>query len=125
VPDECKNRAGTERTELSGCPEASEREAGRNPEACTLPPPPAPPGCVSIQIVSSPPLNLDLEYEGYVEPLNIYAGPTGLNPSQWEFEGSEKGEPTLHLRETPTTRGSITGSVRILGFEGQEHFGVK
>jgi hypothetical protein len=120
LPEECKGKTGAERTELSKCPEASEREPGKSPEGCTIPPTPDPPGCVKVEILSNPPLNVHMEYEGFVEPLGVNAGPNGLTPSSWEFEGHAKGEPSLRLRESPTTEGSTTGSVKILGFSGQE-----
>ena len=120
LPEECKGKVGAERTELSKCPEASEREPGKSPAGCNIPPTPDPPGCVKVEILSNPTLNVHMEYEGYVEPLGQNAGPNGLSPSSWEFEGHEKGEPGLHLRETPSTEGSTTGNVKILGFAGQE-----
>jgi hypothetical protein len=125
LPEECKGKTGAERTELSKCPEASEREPGKGPEGCDIPPTPDPPGCVKVQMLSNPPLNLHMVYEGFVEPLNVNAGPNGLTPSSWEFEGHAKGEPSLHLRETPSTEGSTTGSVKILGFSGQELLTVR
>jgi hypothetical protein len=124
LPLKCKPSERTELTEgpqeLERCPEASEREVSKSPARCNIPPTPAPPGCVKVQMLSNPPLNIHMEYEGYLEPLVINSGPNGLSPSSWEFEGTEKGEPTLHLRETPTTEGSTTGNVKILGFSGQE-----
>jgi len=120
LPEECKGKTGQERTELSKCPEESEREPGKSPEGCNIPPTPDPPGCVKVDILSDPPLNVHLEYEGYVEPLGINGGPNGLLPSSWEFEGHSKGEPSLRLRETPSTEGSTTGAVKILGFSSQE-----
>ena len=120
LPEECKGKVGPERTELTKCPEASEREPGKSPEGCNIPPTPDPPGCVKVEILSNPPLNVHMEYEGFVEPLGLNSGPNGLSPSSWEFEGHAKGEPSLRLRETPTTEGSTTGSVKILGFSGQE-----
>jgi hypothetical protein len=125
LPEQCKNGASPENTELSRCPEASEREPSKSPIGCEIPPTPAPPGCVEVQIVSTPPLNVHMAYEGYVEPLATNAGPNGLSPSSWEFEGHAKGEPSLRLRESPTTEGSTTGSVKILGFAGQELVTVK
>ena len=125
LPEECKGKVGAERTELSKCPEASEREPGKSPEGCNIPPTPDPPGCVKVEILSNPTLNVHMEYEGYVEPLGQNSGPNGLAPSSWEFEGHEKGEPGLHLRETPPTELSTTGSVKILGFSSQELMTVK
>ena len=90
----------------------------KSPAGCNIPPTPDPPGCVKVEILSSPPLNVHEEYDGYVEPLGQNAGPNGLSPSSWEFEGHEKGEPGLHLRETPSTELSLTGDVKILGFGG-------
>ena len=125
LPDECKGRSGSARTELSKCPEASEREAGQNPEGCNIPPTPAPPGCVKVEILSNPPLNVHQEYEGHLEPLMVNSGPSGLAPASWEFEGHTKGEPGLHLRETPTAELSATGSLKLLGYQGQELITVK
>ena len=125
LPEECKGKTGPEDTELSKCPEASERELGKNPEGCNIPPTPDPPGCVKVEILSNPPLNVHMEYEGYLEPLALNGGPNGLSPSNWEFEGHAKGEPGLHLRETPSTEGSTTGSMKILGYFGQELMTVK
>jgi hypothetical protein len=123
LPEECSRSEPSERTELIKCGEHSEREPGTNPERCNFPP--DPPGCVKVQILSTPPLNLHMEYEGYVEPLFINSGPSGLSPSSWEFEGSAAGEPALHLRETPTTEGSVTGNFRIRGLSGQELMTVR
>jgi hypothetical protein len=120
LPLVCKHKEGAEATELQKCPEASEREPGKNPQGCNIPPTPDPPGCVKVEILSNPPLNLHMEYEGFVEPLGINSGPSGLSPSSWEFEGSAAGEPVLHLRETTTTEGSTTGNVKIIGFSAQE-----
>jgi hypothetical protein len=122
IPYVCNNH---EITELASCPEPSERHAGTNPEACNIPPTPAPPGCVRVQLDSSPPLNVHMEYEGYVEPLSVNSGPNGLTPSTWEFEGHAKGEHTLRLHESPSTEGSTTGSLKILGYAGQELISVK
>jgi hypothetical protein len=124
LPFECRGKTGSERTELSNCPEASEREVGPA-SGCNAQPPPAPAGCLRIGIYGNPPLNLRMHFEGYVEPLNVNGGPTGLSPSTWEFEGHAKGEPALHLRETPTSEGSITGSLKTLGSAGQELMQVK
>ena len=125
IADECKGTTGPERTELSKCPGASEREAGANPTACNIPPVPAPAGCLRIQILSNPPFNLHWEYEGHLEPLALNGLGNGLSPSSWEFEGSEKGEPVLRLRETPATEGSVTGSIKVLGYSGQELLTVR
>ena len=125
LPEECKAATGAERTELSKCPEASEREPGKSPSGCNIPPSPDPAGCVRVQMLTDPPLNVHLEYEGYLEPLAVNGVGNGLSPSSWEFEGNKKGEPSLHLRETPTTEGTVTGSVKILGYSGQELIGVK
>ena len=82
-------------------------------------------GCVKLQVLSAPPLNVHMEYEGYVEPVVLNAGPNGLSPGSLEFEGHAKGEPGLHLREMPSTEGSATGSLKILGYAGQELISVK
>ena len=111
----CKEQGGVIPTEC----EPSERVLG-SPEACDIPPTPDPSGCIKVQIVSDPPLNVHLEYEGYLEPRAFNNGPNGLSPSSWEFEGHEKGEPTLQLRESPSTEASITGSLKILGYSNQE-----
>jgi IPT/TIG domain len=124
LPEECKNKTGPERAEPARCPEPSEREPGINPQGCNLQTP-APPGCMALQILSNAPLNLHIEYEGFLEPVGLDQGPTGLIPSSMEFEGHAKGEPSLRLRETPSTEGSVTGSVKILGFSGQELLTVK
>jgi hypothetical protein len=121
LPLVCKHKEGAEETELQKCPEASERTPSKSPAACAvLTTTPDPPGCVKVEILTDPPLNLHMEYEGYVEPLGINGGPNGLSSSSWEFEGAAGGEPVLHLRETPTTEGSTTGNVKIIGFGGQE-----
>ena len=125
LPEECRNKTGAERTELAKCPEASVREPGKNPEGCNIPPVPAPPGCVRVQMLTQPPLNVHLEYEGHLEPRAISAGPNGLSPSSWEFEGTQRGEPALRLSEFPPTEGVVTGSVKLLGFSGQELLSVK
>jgi IPT/TIG domain len=97
----------------------------KSPIGCDIPPTPDPPGCVKLQILSSPPLNVHMEYEGYVEPLVLNGGPNGLSPSNLEFEGHARQEPGLHLREAPSTEVSTTGDVKILGYSGQELFTVK
>jgi hypothetical protein len=125
APDECKGRSGTERTELGRCPQASEREAAASSEACTAGGGQDPPGCVSIQIIAEPPLNVDLVYQGYVEPKWINGVGNGLSPSEWEFEGSGAGEPALHLANSPATEGSITGMVKLIGAAGRELLTVK
>ena len=117
LPDECRGKSGAERTELSKCPGAGEREAG---SAAGCESPPTPPGCVRVQVLSSPPLGVHLALEGRLEPLSINGVGNGLSPSDWEFEGHEKGEPALHVRDTPTTEVFATGSMKILGFSGQE-----
>jgi hypothetical protein len=117
LPDECRGKSGTERTELSRCPSPGEREHGA-PKGCEAPP--TPPGCVKVQVVSSPPLNIHFALEGRLEPLSINGVGNGLTPSAWEFEGRGKGEPALRFRDTPTTEVSTTGSMKILGFAGQE-----
>jgi hypothetical protein len=122
LPEECKSKTFNE---LSECPEASEREPSKSPEGCNIPRTPDPPGCVKVQILSAPPLNVHMVYEGYLEPMSVNAGPNGLSPSNWEFEGHEKGEPGLRLRETPSTEGSITGFIKILGYAGQELITMK
>jgi hypothetical protein len=108
---------------LTEFPGPSEREVGV-PEGCSIRLTPAPAGCVQVGLYSNPPLNVNMEYEGYVEPL-IVNGSNGLSPSSWEFEGHAKGEHVLCLRETPSTEGSATGSLKILGYAGQELISVK
>ena len=116
----CIGRFNAERTELPKCPEATEQKPAGNPKECSIPPTPAPPGCVRVQVLSGPTLNLHLEYEGYLEPLNLNGAPNGLTPSVWEFEGAGGGEPTLRLAESPSSEGSVTGALKILGYSGQE-----
>ena len=116
----CIGKFNAERTELSKCPEATEQKPGYSPKECSIPPTPAPPGCVRVQVLSDPTLNLHLEYEGSLEPLVINDGPNGLSPSTWEFEGASGGEPALRLAESPSSEGSVTGSLKILGYSGQE-----
>jgi hypothetical protein len=116
----CIGKFNEERTELPKCPEATEQKAAYNPKECITPPTPAPPGCVRIQVLSDPTLNLHLEYEGYLEPLSVNGAPNGLVPSVWEFEGAGGGEPTLRRAESPNSEGSVTGSLKILGYSGQE-----
>jgi hypothetical protein len=96
-----------------------------NARQCDIPPSPDPPGCVKIQVLSSPPLNVHMEYEGYVEPLVVNVGPNGLVPGSLEFEGRAGREPGLHLREAPSTEGSTTGLLKILGYAGHELISAK
>lgn len=92
---------------------------------CNTQPTPAPPGCVRVQVLSDATLNLHLEYEGYLEPWNVNGAPNGLSPSVWEFEGAGGGEPRLHLAESPSSEGSVMGSLKILGYSGQEPIDVR
>jgi hypothetical protein len=127
LPEECKGKVGTERTELERCPAANEREAGKNPAGCVISVTvhgPAPAGCVRVDIVTNPTLNLELPYEGYVEPLGTNGANNGLSPGSWEFQGAGK-EECLHLRTNVATQGCTTGSVKILGYSGQELISVK
>ena len=78
LPSECKGKSGRERTELEKCPRLSEREAAAGPEGCNIPPTPDPPGCVRLEILSSPPLNEHLTLEGYVEPAQFNGAGNGL-----------------------------------------------
>jgi hypothetical protein len=116
----CANIFNAERTELSKCPEATEQKAAYSPNECANGPAAAPPGCMRVQVLSGPPFHLHLEYEGFLEPRVINSGPNGLSPSSWEFEGSGGGEPTLRLAEQTSQRGSVTGSLKLLGYAGQE-----
>jgi hypothetical protein len=125
LPSECKGKSGQERRELEKCPGLSERESATSPEGCNIPPTPDPPGCVRLEILSGPPLDARFTLEGYVEPLESNGGPNGLNPSSLSFEGHSRGEPGLHLRETPTTEYSATGSIKIDGYSSQELMAIK
>ena len=125
LPSECKGKAVSERTELSSCPEASEREAGASPQACGAESVPEPPGCLRIQALVGPPLNVSLEYEGYVEPSTVNGAGNGLSPSSWQFEGSAAGEAALHLSGSPTTEGSVTGALKLIGAPGRELLTLK
>jgi len=126
LPDECKGKSGPERTELEKCPEASEREPGHSPAGCivTVRNHAAPKGCVKVNIVTNPKLNLELPYEGYVEPFGSNGSGSGLDPGSWAFEGEGK-EECLHLRTSPETKGCTTGSIKILGYSSQELISVK
>jgi hypothetical protein len=127
LPDLCKGKSPPENTELSKCPEASEREPSKSPEGCIVSATkhgPAPAGCVKVNIVTTPTLNLELPYEGYIEPLGTNGANNGLSPGSWEFQGQGK-EECLHLRTNPATQGCTTGSVKILGYSGQELIAVK
>jgi hypothetical protein len=127
LPFECAHKTGTERTELAKCPEASEREASRSPEGCVISASrrgPAPPGCVRMTIVATPTLNLELLYEGYVEPKETNGQGNGLSPGSWEFQGEGK-EECLHLRTSAATQGCASGALKLIGFSGQELISVK
>jgi hypothetical protein len=127
VPFECKGKTGAERTELEKCPNANEREAGKNPAGCVISTTnrgPAPAGCVKVVLVTNPTLNLELPYEGYVEPLGTNGANNGLSPGSWEFQGAGK-EECLHLRTNTATQGCTTGSIKVIGYSGQELIGVK
>ena len=126
LPDECKGKTGPERTELEKCPEASERESGTNPAACVVAVRnhQAPAGCVKVTIVTNPKLNLELPYEGYVEPFGSNGAGSGLTPGSWAFEG-EGNEECLHLVTSPETKGCTTGAVKVLGYSNQELISVK
>jgi len=80
---------------------------------------------VRVQLTSPAPLNLQLEYEGYLEPRSTNGGPNGLLPGTWEFEGTEKGEPSLRLSEAPSGESSTTGILKLIGLQGQELISVK
>ena len=125
LPEECKGKSGAERTELSRCPEPAEREAGASPAGCDSAASSQPEGCVKVQLVATPPLNLRWELEGYLEPLNLDSGPNGLSPSSWEFEGSAHGEPGLHLQGEPSTEAAVIGTVKLFGYGSQELLSVK
>jgi hypothetical protein len=105
--------------------EPSERRVGTNPEACV---PhtggPAPAGCVRVTVVSTPPLNVELPYEGYLEPRRFNGVSNGLTPGAWEFEGAGK-EPCLVLATNPTTTGCVQGVIKILGSNGQELLSIR
>jgi hypothetical protein len=122
LPDECKNKTGAERTEINNCPEQSERIPG-NPERCQTVHP-SPEGCVKLNVVDAG-LNIETEYEGYVEPRATNGVGNALSPSSWEFQGHAHGEPSLHAAETPEAELTATGFVKMLGFNGQELMTVK
>jgi len=126
LPDECSGRTGPERTELEKCPEASEREPGKSPAGCivSIRNHAAPAGCVKVTIVTNPKLNLELPYEGYLEPYGANGAGSGLTPGAWTFEG-EGNEECLHLRTSPETKGCTSGAVRIIGYSNQELIAVK
>jgi hypothetical protein len=127
LPEECKPTFSERFRTLAECPEASEREPSRSPEGCVISQThrgPAPPGCIRFTIDTNPTLNLELPYEGYVEPLTTNGSMNGLSPGSWEFQGAGK-EECLHLRTNVTTQGCTTGSVTILGYNGQELISVK
>jgi hypothetical protein len=127
LPQECKGLTGTERTELSRCPQSTERESAKTPERCVISAPsegPAPQGCVRLQVITTPPLNYELRYEGYVEPATSNGIGNGISPSSWEFEGRGR-EECLRLRISPGTLGCVTGTLKLLGYNGQELLTIK
>jgi hypothetical protein len=78
---------------------------------------PAPPGCVRLTAVA-PALGLQVPFEGVVEPQIIIGVGTGLTPSTLEFEGEKSGILSSPLSEYGGA--TLTGSMKILGFSGQE-----
>ncbi|HLI32774.1 MAG TPA: hypothetical protein VKU89_08565 [Solirubrobacteraceae bacterium] len=78
-----------------------------------------PPGCIRVQIIV-PQLGLDLPFEGHNNPKAVNGLANGLSPSTWEFEGARSEEPALYYKKNREVKGYTYGSVKILGFEGQE-----
>ncbi|MHB8490770.1 MAG: IPT/TIG domain-containing protein [Solirubrobacteraceae bacterium] len=77
----------------------------------------APEGCVVVDVIA-PALNLQLVLEGALEPRVVNGTKNGLSPSTLEFKGAASGH--LHLRGAPNAVGYLTGTVKLLGLEGQE-----
>jgi hypothetical protein len=85
------------------------------------------PGCIRVQILV-PELALDLPFEGGIDPKSLNGTRNGLSPSAWRFEGeheyagegTERGAESLSYAKNRSIHGYTSGTVKILGFEGQE-----
>ncbi|HLI32770.1 MAG TPA: S53 family peptidase [Solirubrobacteraceae bacterium] len=88
--------------------------------SCSAEPPPA--GCLAIDVVD-PTLGLELPLVGSLEAKVVDGVANGLSPSTLELEGATSG--TLHEPGSPATLAYLSGSLRVLGFEGQELLTVR
>ena len=64
-----QERIGTHRT--LEVPRSIRTRSEPEPRRCDVPTTPDPPGCVKLEILSNPPLNVHQEYEGHLEPLML------------------------------------------------------
>jgi hypothetical protein len=82
---------------------------------------PAPPGCIRLTIIY-PGLDLQIPFEGSLEPRWLNGVGNGLSPAAMEFEGEASGHLHIANEEKPIL---TSGIVKLLGAPGRELINVK
>ena len=77
---------------------------------------PAPPGCMRLTIIY-PGINLQIPFEGSLEPRWLNGVGNGLAPSTMEFEGETSGHLHVANEEKPIY---VSGTDKIIGAPGRE-----
>lgn len=82
---------------------------------------PAPPGCMRLTIIY-PGIDLQIPFEGTLEPNWLNGAGNGLSPSEMEFAGERSGHLHVANEEKPIY---VSGAVKIIGAPGRELISVK